>query len=387
MAAHRPRSPIMSRTASESFHLDCSEVATGLFRVRGTKMERPQVNRTHTARRRRITPRSAEWSRIRVDHDPAPPPRVIGLEDSPDEQNPELALACASVLPSSAARPLRHSLAVEPTDRTVASTPGVAPSPVATPSLDTKRQCHGGQHVGGRFAVAVDGEVSRRAGRTTRSRRPAAPPMARCSSSASSTTPSRILALTPNGSRRLDPRSATCDRARRDPKRNRYRACPETIAGLPATYIELTFPASLPCEPGEFCWQESAIAQWWPINVNEHLRVWIIEVQGQRVAIAARSWPGTSGAAKAELEEILDTIVFQGASPARRDQGCGAADDRGSAATSSRQLRAGRSWRARAPCRRTTPRRRGRPFPGRVRRPRRPAIAQAVRLAGILIHR
>ena len=44
------------------------------------------------------------------------------------------------------------------------------------------------------------------------------------------------------------------------------------------------------------------------------MRVWIVDVGGQRVAIAARSWPGTSEQAKAELQKILDSIVFEGAS-------------------------------------------------------------------------
>lgn len=44
------------------------------------------------------------------------------------------------------------------------------------------------------------------------------------------------------------------------------------------------------------------------------LRVGILEVQGQRVVLASRSWPGTSGAAKAERQAILDSIVFEAAS-------------------------------------------------------------------------
>ena len=86
-----------------------------------------------------------------------------------------------------------------------------------------------------------------------------------------------------------------------------------TLAGKEATYIELTIPASPPCDPDEFyLWQDSPDASWWALAPNELIRVWIIEVGGERVAIAARSRPGTREAVKAELERILDSIVFDG---------------------------------------------------------------------------
>jgi hypothetical protein len=85
------------------------------------------------------------------------------------------------------------------------------------------------------------------------------------------------------------------------------------IAGHDATYIEVALAGPLPCE--EFVWyQESPGAHWWAIEAGERLRVWIIEVAGQRVAIGARSYPDTSPKAKAELEAVLDSIVFDGTS-------------------------------------------------------------------------
>lgn len=84
-----------------------------------------------------------------------------------------------------------------------------------------------------------------------------------------------------------------------------------TIAGHTATYIELTIPASLPCQPHEFyLWQDSPNGDWWAQGLNELIQVWILEVRGQRVAIAAHSWPGTSQEAKTELQRIFDSIVF-----------------------------------------------------------------------------
>ena len=49
---------------------------------------------------------------------------------------------------------------------------------------------------------------------------------------------------------------------------------------------------------------------WWVLEADERFSVWIFEVDGQRVAIGARSYPGTPQEAKDELRDILDTIVF-----------------------------------------------------------------------------
>jgi len=46
---------------------------------------------------------------------------------------------------------------------------------------------------------------------------------------------------------------------------------------------------------------------------NETIRVWIVDVGGRRVAIAARSYPGTSEEATAELQGILESMVFDAA--------------------------------------------------------------------------
>ena len=84
-----------------------------------------------------------------------------------------------------------------------------------------------------------------------------------------------------------------------------------TIAGQAATYLELTLPASLPCAPNDFyLWQDSLNGDWWAQGLDETLRIWILEVQGQRVVMASRSWPGTSEVAKAERQRMLDSIVF-----------------------------------------------------------------------------
>lgn len=88
-----------------------------------------------------------------------------------------------------------------------------------------------------------------------------------------------------------------------------------TIAGHPATYLEIAIPASLPCAPSEFyLWQDSPGGDWWAQGLNETARVWILEVGGQRVAFLAHSYPGSGDDPKAVFQKILDTVVFEGAS-------------------------------------------------------------------------
>ena len=86
-----------------------------------------------------------------------------------------------------------------------------------------------------------------------------------------------------------------------------------SIAGRGSTYVELTIPASLPCAFEQFyLWQDSPGGDWWALGPNEVWRVWILDVAGQAVTIAARSFPGTSDGSKAELKRILDSMVFEG---------------------------------------------------------------------------
>ena len=81
-----------------------------------------------------------------------------------------------------------------------------------------------------------------------------------------------------------------------------------TFAGHTATYLEPRSRHRCP-PPNQFSCGGS---RW--VGGGAWARVGILEVQGQRVVLASRSWPGTSGAAKAERQAILDSIVFQAAS-------------------------------------------------------------------------
>ncbi len=84
-----------------------------------------------------------------------------------------------------------------------------------------------------------------------------------------------------------------------------------TIAGLNATYIEVAIPASLPCTPSEFdFWQDSPGGDWWVQGLNETARIWIIEVDGHRVAFLTHAYPGSAADPKSIFEAILNSAVF-----------------------------------------------------------------------------
>ena len=84
------------------------------------------------------------------------------------------------------------------------------------------------------------------------------------------------------------------------------------IAGYAATSVELTIPATLPCQPHEFyLWQDSPGGDWWVQGANARIHVWILEVGGRRVSIATHSYPTNTTQQQAELQGILDSLVFE----------------------------------------------------------------------------
>ena len=77
-----------------------------------------------------------------------------------------------------------------------------------------------------------------------------------------------------------------------------------TIAGHPATYIEIAIPASLPCVPSEFyLWQDSPNGYWWVQGYGETARVWILDVGGKRVTFLAHSYPGLQHRSQGRVRE------------------------------------------------------------------------------------
>jgi hypothetical protein len=52
-------------------------------------------------------------------------------------------------------------------------------------------------------------------------------------------------------------------------------------------------------------------SDYWALAPNEVIRVWVRDLGGRPVAIAARSYPDTTDATKAEQQAVLDSIVFE----------------------------------------------------------------------------
>jgi hypothetical protein len=82
-----------------------------------------------------------------------------------------------------------------------------------------------------------------------------------------------------------------------------------TIAGYDTTYIELTGPSTLACREVNL-WRDSPDGNWWISEPNEIVRVHVLDVDGEPVAIAVRSRPSTTDEDRAATAEVLDSIIF-----------------------------------------------------------------------------
>jgi hypothetical protein len=215
-----------------------------------------------------------------------------------------------AVVPSAVASPAVSSPAVSGTPSAVASSAAVAPTTRPTPSQQTARLTVAGTALGltvelprgwGSFDYGADIGTS-------------GPPagMAFIVSAVDNTF------ADPCSHRQRSPKvgSTTADLAKalgEIPNTTATAPVQTTIAGHPATYMEIAIPASLPCAPSEFyLWQDSPGGYWWVQGLGETARVWILEVAGQRVAFVTHSYPGSGTEAKAVFKKILDSIVFDG---------------------------------------------------------------------------
>jgi hypothetical protein len=92
-----------------------------------------------------------------------------------------------------------------------------------------------------------------------------------------------------------------------------------TVAGHPATYVELTVREDLGCDPGYFyTWdmRDWVGAGWDETTNGDTIRVWIVDVDGTRLFIEAETHP-TDLDLKPEIHQIIDSIRFQAPPPGR----------------------------------------------------------------------
>jgi len=87
-----------------------------------------------------------------------------------------------------------------------------------------------------------------------------------------------------------------------------------TVDGFSGKELQMTIPdvAFATCDQGEFrSWIASDGGARFHQGPGEHSRIWILDVNGERILIFSRDFPGTSAQDKAELDRIMDSIRIE----------------------------------------------------------------------------
>ena len=87
-----------------------------------------------------------------------------------------------------------------------------------------------------------------------------------------------------------------------------------TIDGFSGKELQMTIPnvAFATCDQGEFrSWISSDGGARFHQGPGEHSRIWILDVNGERILIFSRDFPGTSAQDKAELDQIMESIRIE----------------------------------------------------------------------------
>ena len=80
-----------------------------------------------------------------------------------------------------------------------------------------------------------------------------------------------------------------------------------TIAGVPATYLEMTHDDTLPCQADQFyIWDRN-----WTQGPGQIVRTWVLEVDGSRLVVSALRYPEATAEMLAEQQSILDSLQFE----------------------------------------------------------------------------
>jgi hypothetical protein len=89
---------------------------------------------------------------------------------------------------------------------------------------------------------------------------------------------------------------------------------PVSIGGHDGVYVELTASPSLrlkSCKDGGFeIWQTSDGGSWWLFEPGQVDRLWIVDVDGERVVLDARAVPGVTDEETQALKSIVESVSF-----------------------------------------------------------------------------
>jgi hypothetical protein len=90
---------------------------------------------------------------------------------------------------------------------------------------------------------------------------------------------------------------------------------PATIAGHPAWYVEVLIPSDFDlsqCDGGQLVlWKTPDGSVRTGLGPDEHDRLWVVDVKGERVVIDASAPLTPSPADEAEIQAVIDSIVIQ----------------------------------------------------------------------------
>jgi hypothetical protein len=86
-----------------------------------------------------------------------------------------------------------------------------------------------------------------------------------------------------------------------------------TVGGRPAKHVVLTVRENVGCDPGFFyTWRDANLgALWSRTSVGDTIRVWIVDVDGTRLFIAAATTEQASSGLKKEIQQIVQSIRFE----------------------------------------------------------------------------
>ena len=85
-----------------------------------------------------------------------------------------------------------------------------------------------------------------------------------------------------------------------------------TLGGRPAKHLVLTVRKSTGCDPGFFySWKDARGGALWSTTVaGDTVRVWIVDVGGKRLFIAAETTEQATSRLKREVKQIVESIRF-----------------------------------------------------------------------------
>jgi hypothetical protein len=85
------------------------------------------------------------------------------------------------------------------------------------------------------------------------------------------------------------------------------------VGGRPAKHVVLTVREDVGCDPGFFyTWRDVYGGALWPTTgVGDTIRVWIVDVDGTRLFIAAETTEAATDGLEKEIQQIIRSIRFE----------------------------------------------------------------------------